>query len=155
MKKPGRLVTVVGVVLCSLLLMAQSIDNGNTKIMYPVALSCTSSPAVSTRATCSIAADPSKRHVPTCVGFSAGSTTAPALTQLKVELRDGASGAGTVIWQKVVIITAAAAQNVQAHTVCGDITRPGTVNTAMTLEFTALLTSLFEEVSLSVYDIDG
>ena len=148
----NKAMTAVGIVLCSMLLMAQN-NNGQITYMYPIAFSCTNQPAVNTQATCSLAADASYRYVAACVGFSAGSTTAPALTQLTVVLRDGATGAGTILWNKVIVVTAAAAQNTQPHTVCGDLARPGTVNTAMTLEWSAGLTNLFEEVSLSAYKI--
>lgn len=149
----GKITTVLGIVLCAVLLMGTNENNGNTIVMFPIATSCTSSPAAGSQATCSLPLDAAARWVADCVGFSAGSTTAPALTQLRVTLRDGATGAGTVIWQKVIIVTAAAAQNTQPHTPCGDITQPGTIGTAMTLEWSAGLANLFEEVSLSGHKI--
>jgi hypothetical protein len=112
-----------------------------------------STPAVSTLATASIAAEASVRHVATGVCFSAGSTTAPALTKLNINLRDGASGAGTVLASWTVIIPAATGQNV-APTCFPVGPFVGTTNTAMTLEFSALLTSLFEDVTLSGYNVN-
>jgi hypothetical protein len=115
-------------------------------------LKVVSTPAVSTLATASIAAVAGKQHVADCITFSAGSTTAPALTQLTVNLRDGASGAGTVLQSWTVVISGATGQNVAPFGLCG-LNLNGTTNTAMTLEFSALLTNLFENVSLSYFDI--
>ena len=51
-----------------------------------------SQPAVSTQASASIAAGGAGiRHIAHMVCFSGGSTTAPALTNLQVNLRDGAT----------------------------------------------------------------
>jgi hypothetical protein len=111
-----------------------------------------SNPAVSNQATASAAAVAGVRHVADCVSFSAGSTTAPALTALTVNLRDGATGAGTVIWSQQVIIPAATGQNVVPFSLCG-LNLRGTANTAMTLEFSALLTNLIESVSLTYYEL--
>jgi len=112
-----------------------------------------SNPAVSTQATASKAAGGAGvRHVADCVTFSGGSTTAPALTQLMVNLRDGATGAGSVLWNSTTIVTAAVGQNVLPFTACG-LGLIGSANTAMTLEFSALLTNLFENVVLTGYDV--
>jgi hypothetical protein len=105
-------------------------------------------PAASSQATASIAAEASVRHVADCISFSAGSTTAPALTALTVNLRDGATGAGTIIWTHEVIIGAATGQNVVPYGLCG-LSLTGTTNTAMTLEFSASLANLIEAVSIS------
>jgi hypothetical protein len=87
-----------------------------------------------------------------CISFSAGSTTAPALTALTVNLRDGATGAGTIIWTHEVIVANATGQNVPPFSTCG-LMLPGTTNTAMTLEFSALLTNLIQAVSISGLNI--
>lgn len=110
-----------------------------------------STPAVSNQATASIAGVANLRHVADCVAFSAGSTTAPALTALTVNLRDGATGAGTVLASWQVIVPAGTGQNVVPFAVCG-LNLPGTANTAMTLEFSALLTNLLESTTLTYYD---
>lgn len=111
-----------------------------------------SQPAVSLQASIAWAAEAATRHVADCVSFSGGSTTAPVLTQLTVNLRDGATGAGTVLQTWIVIIPAATGQNVVPFSVCG-LNLVGTTNTAMTLEFSALLTNLFEAVSLTGYNV--
>ncbi len=115
--------------------------------------SVVSTPAVSTQATASVAAEASVRHVADCISFSAGSTTAPALTKLNVNLRDGATGAGTIIKSFSVVIPAATGQNVAPFSICG-LNLVGTTNTAMTLEFSALLTNLFEDVTLTGFNVN-
>ena len=112
-----------------------------------VSLSVTSSPGVSTQASASVGAGDNVRFVADEICFSAGSTTAPALTQLNVNLRDGASGAGTVLMSFVVVIPAAAGQN-QAPFCKAGLSVAGTKNTAMTAEWSAALTNLFEHVTL-------
>lgn len=114
--------------------------------------SAVSAPAVSTLASASIAAEAGVRHVADCVAFAAGSTTAPALTNLTINLRDGATGAGTIIGTWTVVASAATGQNITPFTTCG-LNLAGTTNTAMTLEFSALLTSLFESVTLTGFNI--
>jgi hypothetical protein len=110
-------------------------------------------PAANSQATASIASEASVRHVVDCVSFSAGATTAPALTALTVNIRDGASGAGTIIWTYQVIIPAATGQSVAPHSICG-LNLVGTTATAMTAEFSAGLTSLIESVSISGYNVN-
>jgi hypothetical protein len=114
--------------------------------------SVVSNPAVSNQATASIAAEGGVRHVADCVAFSAASTTAPSLTALTVNLRDGATGAGTVIWSYQLAAANATGQNVTPFSTCG-LNLVGTTNTALTLEFSALLTNLVESVSLSGYNV--
>ena len=114
--------------------------------------SVVSAPAVSNQATASIAAEGSVRHVADCITFSAGSTTAPALTSLQVNLRDGATGAGTVIWSYQITVANATGQNVAPYSACG-LNLVGTTNTALTLEYSALLTNLLESVSLSGFNV--
>jgi hypothetical protein len=111
-----------------------------------------STPAVSTQATASIAAEAAVRHVADCVSFSAGSTTAPTLTKLNVNLRDGATGTGTIIKSWTVVIPATTGQNAGPFTACG-LNLAGTTNTAMTAEFSALLTNLFEDITLTGFNV--
>lgn len=110
-------------------------------------------PAASSQATISIAAEAAVRHVADCVSFSAVATTAPALTALTVQLRDGGTGAGTVLQQWQVLAPAATGQAVLPFGLCG-LNLVGTTNTAMTLEFSALLTNLIESVNLTGYNVN-
>jgi hypothetical protein len=107
-------------------------------------------PAANSQATTSRAAATGVRHVAYCVGYTLTATTAPAATSLNVVLRDGATGAGTIIWQHTVVATAGTGNLVTPHTVCG-LNIAGTAGTAMTLEFSAGLTNAVQVVSLTGY----
>ena len=111
-----------------------------------------SNPAVSNQATASIAAEASVRHVADCISFAAVSTTAPSLTALTINLRDGATGAGTLIWTQQLVIAAATGQNVEPQTICG-LNLTGATNTAMTLEFSALVTNVIQSVSMTGFNV--
>ena len=82
-----------------------------------------------------------------------GPNRIPAATALTITLRDGATGAGTIIWTYQTVVTATTGQLVQPHSVCG-LNLVGTTNTAMTLEFSASLPNLIESVSLSGYNVN-
>ena len=111
-----------------------------------------STPAVSLQATASKAAGAAGvRHVADCVSYSAGAIAAPAATTLFINLRDGATGVGTVIWSKTVTIPATAAPHYD-FSFCG-LNLIGTAATAMTLEFSVLLTNESESVTLTGYDV--
>jgi hypothetical protein len=111
-----------------------------------------STPAAGSQATTSKAASAlGFRHVADCVSYSAGAIAAPVATALQINLRDGASGAGTIIWSKTVTIPATAAPHYD-FSVCG-LNLIGTANTAMTLEFSALLASESQSVTLTGYDV--
>jgi hypothetical protein len=110
-------------------------------------------PAAGSQATASIASEASVRHVVDCISFSAASTTAPVLTALTVNVRDGASGAGTIIWTNQVVISAATGQNVAPVNFCG-LNLVGTTATAMTVEFSASLANLIESVSISGFNVN-
>jgi hypothetical protein len=87
------------------------------------------------------------RHVATCVSLSVGAAgTAQPVVQ--VNLRDGATGAGTIIrsWQ-----LAAPANSSATVDLCG-LNESGTGNTAMTLEFAAATAAATQaSVTLSGY----
>lgn len=112
-----------------------------------------SNPAAGSQATYSIAAEAAVRHVADCISFSAASTTAPLLTGLTVQLRDGATGAGTVMQQWQVVAVATATQNVAPFGLCG-LNLTGATNTAMTLEFSASLANLIQSVNLTGYNVN-
>lgn len=94
----------------------------------------TSNPAAATQATATKAAGASTvRHVANCVTVglvAVAAQTAP----LVFNLRDGATGAGTVLWSVAFIGQAGVAQ--PPVTFCG-LNIPGTAATAMTLESAA------------------
>lgn len=114
-----------------------------------------SNPASGSQASASIALESSVRHIADCVSFSANASGATAATQLTVNLRDGATGAGTIIWTYqigagVLGLGGTFSGPFQA---CG-LNLTGTTATAMTLEFSAGLTGLVEAVSLSGYNVN-
>jgi hypothetical protein len=109
-------------------------------------------PASGAQATISKAAGAAGvRHVADCVSFSAGAVVAPTAAQLVVNLRDGASGTGTVLWTQEIAANGAA--QYATFSICG-LNLIGSSATAMTLEFSALLASVAQSVSLSGYDVE-
>jgi hypothetical protein len=74
------------------------------------------------------------------------------LTNLTINLRDGATGAGTVIASWNVTVSNTTGQNVAPFSACG-LNLVGTTNTAMTLEYSSLLLNLFESVTLTGYNV--
>ena len=115
--------------------------------------SVVSNPAAGSQATASIASEASVRHIVDCVSFSASAGVAPALTALTLNVRDGATGAGTVIWTWTIEISATTGQDVVPHSICG-LNLVGTTATAMTAEFSAGLANLSESVSISGFNVN-
>lgn len=112
-------------------------------------------PAAATQATASRAAKAGFRHVAQTVTatLAAGTTVPGAATQVTVNLRDGATGAGTIIWSAQIALPATIAATAQPIILSG-LNLVGSVNTAMTLEFSgAGATNTFEAVTLTGYDI--
>lgn len=105
-------------------------------------------PAVTTQATASKAAGGAlMRHVCTGISFSLSAVVAQPL--ISVTLRDGASGAGTILWQKQYILPVGAVLDVNIS----DLSLPGSLNTAMTLEFSgAPAATNLESVEMTGYD---
>lgn len=93
------------------------------------------------------------RHVVDCISFSAVSGSAPALTNVNLNIRDGATGAGSVIWSISLEVSATTGQNVAPHSICG-LSLVGSVNTAMTVEFSAAVTNVAQAVNMSGYDVN-
>jgi len=111
------------------------------------------SPAVSNQATASRAAGAAGvRHVCTAVSFGFSATTAlGGITTVTVNLRDGATAAGTVLWAWQFTLAAAVVAPFHYHV--PNLSFVGTAATAMTLEFSALVTNLLQFVNLAGYDI--
>lgn len=115
-----------------------------------------SQPAASSQGTASIAAEAAVRHVVDCISFSGDSGGAVTAANVVLNLRDGATGAGTVIWSYVASFPTAAAlglQEIAPHSVCG-LNLVGTTNTAMTFEFSAGVTNALEAAAISGYNIN-
>ena len=90
-------------------------------------------PATNTAATATRAADAAgRRHVLTSLHFSVtGAAAAPAAI-IQCVIRDGAAGAGTIIWSGVLAAPAATAAEISL----GNLSIVGSANTALTIEFT-------------------
>lgn len=117
----------------------------------------TSNPGVNAQATATKAAKSGSRNVCQTINatFAAG-TVAPAAVELSVNLRDGASGAGNILWSGVISLPATAGQNAAPISITG-LSILGSNNTAMTLEFSvAGGANTFEAVSMTGYEVsDG
>lgn len=97
-------------------------------------------PSSATQATASQAANPGEKHVADCLMATfAALTTAPTAVQVAVVIRDGPTGAGTILFQAVMSLPATGGANAPPIVACptGGLGLIGTVNTAMTVEFTA------------------
>jgi len=107
-------------------------------------------PAANTQATATKAAGATGvRHISECilVTLTAGAV-APVAVQVTFVVRDGASGAGTIIWQGTMALTVSAGGSAPPIQLCG-LTLVGSPATAMTIEFTAAAgINTFETVAL-------
>lgn len=119
-----------------------------------------SNPGVNAQATATKAAAPAGsgiRRVCTgiCASLAAGAV-APAAVELSVNLRDGASGAGNILWTGVISLPATAGTSAPPIELSG-LQIVGSKETAMTLEFSgAGGANTFEAVSLQGFDFsDG
>lgn len=114
-----------------------------------------SNPASGSQATASIAAEAGVRHVAQCVGWSAAASGIVTAAQGTVILRDGATGAGTVLQPWAIAHIAAGAAGIQtvAPTYLCGLSLTGTTNTAMTLEFNAGVTGEVQAVWVSGINI--
>jgi hypothetical protein len=112
-------------------------------------------PASASQGTASLAAEAGVRHVVDCVTWAADSSGAVTAAAGNLAVRDGATGAGTVIWQVAVahlVAAGAGVQTIAPNTVCG-LNLVGTTNTAMTAEFNAGVTGEVQSVSISGYNV--
>lgn len=93
--------------------------------------------ASASQCSASIAASSTTRHCATGVEVCVSATAAQ--TQLFANLRDGATGAGTVVWNGIMAGTTGTSGCVVHEFAAGPIC--GTINTAMTLELSAATTA--------------
>jgi hypothetical protein len=108
--------------------------------------SVVNTPAAATAAVATVAALATGKHV--CKGIHASIACAgTAQTPLRVVLRDGATGAGTILWSKKVSAPINSCVEIDV-TGCSFV---GSVNTAMTLEFSAAGVAASEQDATLVY----
>lgn len=106
-----------------------------------------STPAVGVQATATKAASPGMAHV--CTSIAATMAGTAVQTQLTVNLRDGTTGAGTILWSITLTLPAV---GVVVIAFAGLAIR-GTNGNAMTLEFSAAgAGTTTESVALTGYD---
>jgi len=106
-----------------------------------------STPAVTTQASASLAvAGATMRWICTSISATLSAVVAQALITLN--LRNGASGAGSILWSKQVILPAGGVWEVNLT----DLSIPGAYGAAMTLEFSgAPAGTNLEAVALTGY----
>lgn len=124
-------------------------------VTKPSSWSVSSFPAANSQGTASIAAEAGVRHVVDCVSFGADASAAVTAAAGNVAIRDGATGAGTVIWQLGIahqVAAGAGIQTIPPHSFCG-LNLAGTTNTAMTAEFNAGVTGEVQGINLSGYNV--
>jgi hypothetical protein len=121
---------------------ALSVEPGNWAI--------TNVPAAATQATISKAAGGAGvRHVCTSIAATFSTAGTAQATALVLNLRDGATGAGTVLWSKQVVLNTNSVWDVNIS----GLNIVGSANTAMTLEFAAAgVAASFESVALTGFD---
>lgn len=112
----------------------------------------THTPAANTVATISRAALTNQRHVADCVSMTFNSNGLDAAIEVQINLRDGATGAGTILQSWEMSTPAVTGGGPAPIAYCG-LGLPGTLGTAMTLEFTAAGgANTFESVALKGHD---
>lgn len=109
-------------------------------------------PAANTVATISKAAVATQRHVCTSITASVSSDGAPTPATLVVNLRDGATGAGTIVYAFSLSLVATSG-DAAVYGLSG-LNIIGTLNTAMTLEFAAAGgANTYETVAMTGYSV--
>jgi hypothetical protein len=132
-------------------------DLGITIVQNQDNFSVVATGAAGAQASASIAAEAGVRHVADSFCFTAQSAGAVAAAAGSVALRDGASGAGTIVMNFTVAIPAAAgtgAQEVQPFCVPAQRQLTGTTNTAMTAEFNTGFGNVVESVTLVGHNVN-
>lgn len=125
---------------------------GRQKVVSPLTTGTSSFPAAGSKASASIGSASGLRHVCSSLSFGLHTVAAPTATTLNVALRDGATGAGTILRQWGVRVPAAADSNVIEVDLSG-LSLAGTTATAMTLEFSAALASTVQWCNLETYTV--
>lgn len=134
--------------------LATLLSNGSVLVNRPGNWSINHTPATGTQATIARAAGGAGvRHV--CTSISYALIIPPTVNQplIQVNLRDGATGAGTILWSETVGVGAALANGGDVRSTLGGLEIVGTANTAMTLEFSAAgAATTSESVALTGHD---
>ena len=114
----------------------------------PCDKSVISAPLISVQASASQGAGAAGvRHVATGATFSWGSALTLAAATIGMAIIDGASGGATKLWQAVVAVGSIGMYDT------GPLNLPGTAATALTAEFSGLVTNATQCVTLRFHDI--
>jgi hypothetical protein len=105
--------------------------------------------SIGTQTTVTLAAVAGKRWIAAAMSAAIVSQGGAAAV-LDFYLRDGASGAGTVIWHHYFAYQGAVA-GTKDQVIDNDLAIPGSVNTAMTAEFANGIANVFEEANLGAW----
>lgn len=131
------------VALCSLPAFSQALSLGNWAVNH--------TPAVNTQASASKAANTQnmgRSHVAT--SCSGSITTVVAQPGITLSLRDGATGAGTVLWSQAIACAISSPCALSSPI----LNVPGTLATAMTCEWSGIpAVGNFEVATLTGYDL--
>lgn len=121
---------------------------GAQLVQGPGQWSINHTPVANTQATISRAAAAGQRHVCKSITATLIGLAASAEATVLVNLRDGATGAGTILWSTRLLVVGGTGS--QTGVSLSDLNIVGSVNTAMTLEFAAAGgASTFEAVALT------
>lgn len=123
---------------------------GALLVSHPGDWSINNTPAAATAATITRAAGGAGvRHVATSISATVATIGTAQAVALVLVLRDGATGAGTILWSKQVVLPVNAVWEVNIS----GLNIVGTAATAMTLEFVANnVAASFSSVSLTGHD---
>jgi hypothetical protein len=125
---------------------------GGALIVAPIInWSVVAAPASGSQAVATRAAAVALRHIVNCVSFSAAASAAVTATPASVSLLDGAA----TIWSATITFPVAVGAGVvelPPVSVCG-LNIFGSINTAMTLQFSGGITGVLESATLNGYDI--
>lgn len=142
---------VVVAALCALFSVPLPAQRGGSTQAAAANWAISNAPTVSNQATVSKPAVPGWRHVAGNVCISGNAVTSVTVAAVSVNLRDGATGAGTILasWTFGPNGTG----NAIPAFCSGPLNIGGSVNTPMTIEFSGLVTNLSEDVTLVGFDI--
>lgn len=135
--------------------LALAAQLGVQAVSSPGNWSITHTPAANTQATISRAATASTRHVCTSISATLSAQVAATSGDVQINLRDGATGAGTILWSQTARVGGASSLSAdRAIFLLSGLSIFGSVNTAMTLEFSAAGgANIFESVALTGYSV--
>ena len=126
--------------------------NGGVISVEPGHFTIQSAPAAGVQASGTRGAIASTRHVLRTITAACYNTAATGgFNAFVVAVRDGATGVGTILWETYLIIPGAVAGQADRFTLSG-LSIPGSVNTAMTVEFNAGVANVGQVVAATGYD---